>query len=363
MAPAFAQFNSGSTGVDGALNVTANTTLDLPASGIFNFTTINIAANTTLRFNRNPLNTPVHLLATGDVTIAGTIDVSGERGSNLAGGLGGPGGFKGGDPGIFNSTTLPGDGQGPGGGRGSAGVAVGNGNFGATSGGANDGSPYGTLLLIPMIGGSGGGGNTRSPSGFGGGGGGGGILIASSTRITLSGRVLAQGASTPNGTSGSGGGIRLVAPAVTGNGELNVARQSGGSAGRGRIRIDALDRNGVNLSFQPSEAVSLGVAMIALASPLPRLDIIQAAGASIAEGTPNPVTIALPSGADPNQTVVVQARDFNAIVPIQVILTPEHGQASKVDAMIDNRSANPAQTTVNVSFLSGAPTAVHVFTR
>ena len=33
--------------------------------------------NGTLRFNRNPNNAPVYRLATGDVTISGTIDVSG----------------------------------------------------------------------------------------------------------------------------------------------------------------------------------------------------------------------------------------------------------------------------------------------
>src|ERR1051325_5158788 len=66
-------FDTGSTGADGALNVTSNTTLNLPANGIFNFTTINVAAGATLTFNRNPLNTPVHLLATSNVTINGTI--------------------------------------------------------------------------------------------------------------------------------------------------------------------------------------------------------------------------------------------------------------------------------------------------
>src|SRR6266550_4350883 len=83
---ALAQFNSGSTGADGALNMTTNTTLDLPPNGIFNFTTINVASGATLSFNRNIFNTPAYLLATGDVIIDGTIDVSGSGSVEGAGG-------------------------------------------------------------------------------------------------------------------------------------------------------------------------------------------------------------------------------------------------------------------------------------
>jgi hypothetical protein len=68
-------FNSGSTGADGALNPAANTTLALPASGVFNYTTVTIPAGVTVTPNAG--NTPVTILASGNVTIAGTIDVSG----------------------------------------------------------------------------------------------------------------------------------------------------------------------------------------------------------------------------------------------------------------------------------------------
>src|SRR5881396_1143744 len=116
-----AQFSSGSTGADGALNVTSNTTLDLPPDGIFNFTTITVDSGATLRFNRNPLNTPVYLLAKGDVVIDGTIDVSGGNRSDYPAspsgaspGMGGPGGFDGGF--AESQGIYAGDGQGPGGG-------------------------------------------------------------------------------------------------------------------------------------------------------------------------------------------------------------------------------------------------------
>src|SRR3972149_3792529 len=76
--PAVAQtFNSGSTGADGPFNPTTNTTLALPPSGVFNFTTINIPAGVSVIFTRNATNTPVAQLASGNVTIAGTINLNG----------------------------------------------------------------------------------------------------------------------------------------------------------------------------------------------------------------------------------------------------------------------------------------------
>ena len=63
-------FNSGSTGADGPFSPTATTTLTLPPSGVFNFTTVNIPSSVTVRFTKNAANTPVTILASGDVTIA-----------------------------------------------------------------------------------------------------------------------------------------------------------------------------------------------------------------------------------------------------------------------------------------------------
>src|SRR5262249_3695116 len=105
--PASAQsFSSGSTGADGALNAAAGTTtLTVPPSGVFNFTTVNVPSGATVKFTRNATNTPVTMLATGNVTIAGIIDLSGTvggagRSGSVAvgptGGAGGPGGFDGG---------------------------------------------------------------------------------------------------------------------------------------------------------------------------------------------------------------------------------------------------------------------------
>src|SRR2546428_3456041 len=141
--PAHAQFNSGSTGADGALNPSANLTLTLPATGVFNFTTVNIPGGVILRFTRNAANTPVTILAQGDVIIAGTMDVSGSAGGTGSltgtllgpnGGAGGPGGFDGGTGANGVISTTGGAGLGPGGG----------------SGGANSGSSGGGGRPLPV---------------------------------------------------------------------------------------------------------------------------------------------------------------------------------------------------------------------
>ena len=84
-----ATFTSGSTGADGALAPTANTTLTVPASGVFNFTTVTIPASITVTFKKNAANTPVVILAMGDVTIAGVVRVNGADGAGQAPGEGG----------------------------------------------------------------------------------------------------------------------------------------------------------------------------------------------------------------------------------------------------------------------------------
>ena len=105
--PALGQdrFDAGSDGSYGAINVTeGEVALDIPVDGVFHCTTINVATDATLRFNRNANNTPVYLLANGDITIDGTLDISGGRGDTTRGGQSGPGGFDGGTPG-FNTFT------------------------------------------------------------------------------------------------------------------------------------------------------------------------------------------------------------------------------------------------------------------
>lgn len=365
--PGFGQFTSGSDGSYGALNVTVTTNIQVPVSGIFNCTTINVAANQTLRFTKNPNNTPIYLLATGNVTIAGTIDIQGAQGNNVVGGESGPGGFNGGNPGSLG--LPPGAGHGPGGGRGGAnGISAdgaGGGSFATadTSSGSstNKGTIYGNPLLIPLVGGSGGGGSAGTP-GFGGGGGGGALLIASNTRIDLTGTIDADAGGSISGSynGGSGGAVRLVAPTVAGNGQLRVTGGTGG--GSGRIRIDTLNRTGIAFGFNPAASTSVGSMMVVFPAPRPRLDITEAAGTAIPLNS-GPVVVLLPFGSDTNRTVKVRAQDFNDVVPINVVLTPDNGTPSVYQAQIDNRAANPAEVTVNVVVPVNVQTAVNAWTR
>lgn len=216
--------------------------------GIWNFTNINIPAGVELIFIKNQRNTPVVWLASGDVTIAGTVNCNGAAGAaNINPGNeapGGPGGFSGGlggqsfeVSGSFAGTP----GQGPGGGfpGTTSGQNGGRGGFGTPGGNLQlDGPAYGNRLLIPIIGGSGGGGgaSNASSNGGNGGGGGGAILIASSGNIVLNGTIIADGGQSGSGASiggrGSGGAIRLVANRIEGAGSL-FARPNG------RIRTEA----------------------------------------------------------------------------------------------------------------------------
>ncbi|MBU8975711.1 hypothetical protein JI752_006110 [Lysobacter sp. MMG2] len=288
----WAAFNSGSTGADGVLNPTVNTEIELPPSGILNYTTVNIPTGVTVKFKRNAANTPVYILASGDVTIAGTIDVrgadakhagtygDGAQGDDGIPGEGGPGGFEGGRGGRDDTQQRAaiirgGGGLGPGGGAGGVEGADGcNATTGhykyAGIGGAYASKalkvymyhctmttpaadPYGSALMQPMVGGSGGGGGrggTNYP-GSGGGGGGGAVLIASSGTLRVTGSVDATGGDGGGvtgtgvggqGAGGSGGGIRLIATTVAGTGSLlaaggcinynNARRQRCGATGR-----------------------------------------------------------------------------------------------------------------------------------
>ena len=373
-------FDSGSDGSDGAFTMNGDTTLDVPPDGIFNFTTVTITGGS-LRFRRNALNTPVFILATGDISVTNAnIFVDGSVGTSNppAGGAGGPGGFDGGDPGV--QSIPPGAGHGPGGGAGGDSGAAGT---AAASAGAaahaltasnvstSDGAVYGSPLLVPMIGGSGGGGGNGSGTspGLGGSGGGGAILLASNTRIeNANGNIFARGANNgfPQTGMGSGGAIRLVAPRVAGTGSLDVSGGGGSSGtsgdqgGAGRIRIDTIDRTGIRFGFSPLSSFSVGSFMAVFPPVVPKLALINVAGQAIAGGAP--VDVLLPFGTNPNQTVTVRATDFTGTVPIEIVLVPTSGNRSVVQSQI-NMTTNPAQTTVNVTFPVNNRTRVWAWTR
>ena len=102
--------------------------------------------------------------------------------------------------------------------------------------------------------------------------------------------------------------------------------------------------------------------MIVFPSVIPRLDILQAAGQVILEGTASGVTVTLPVGASPNQTVTLQARDFTNAVSVTVVVTPDTGPSTTYQTVI-NMTNNPAQTTVNVVIPDGSTSRITAWTR
>ena len=349
-------FDSGSSGVDGALNITEDTLLPLPADGIFNYTTVNVAAGATLTFAKNSANTPVVILASGDVTIEGTIDISGSDSTDVGSagdgnfgddgiaGLGGPGGFDGGrggrpDPSadVFEPARAGGHGLGPGGGEpglrkhetGNFGCGAAGGSFGGVGEGANRNSPnscdeggfypeagpiYGNATLLPLIGGSGGGGGYGYLNfhGSGGGGGGGAILIASSGTVNLvsGSSIFANGGGSGTtagadvggaGGGGSGGAIRIIATTIDGNGAITATGGSeggnssndGGLGGDGRIRLEAETFLRPNVTNPPFVFAAPGDVFVA---SMPTLSITSVGGVAAPANPTGNADIVFPVG-------------------------------------------------------------------
>lgn len=402
-------FNSGSTGADGAFSPTVNTQVQLPENGIFNFTTVNIPSGVTVTFKRNTANTPVVILATGNVTITGTIDVSGASSTHVGAagdgnlgddgvpGSGGPGGQDGGrgGPAGAAATSRGGNGLGPGGGSGGALIgtdtncggtnATGGGGGGFGAGGANagafasgnttfsrGGAAYGSSQLLPLIGGSGGGGGGGN-SGFGGSGGGGGggaILIASSGTINVTGSILANGgasgtasgaASGGTGGGGSGGAIRLLATTISGNGTLSAAAGTaasansgcfkGGGGAVGRIRLEAENFTRTADSSPSFPAVTAPTTVFV--AGLPTLRITSVAGVAAPAVPTGNADIVLP--ASTTNPVTVTFATTGVPVGNTVTLTVVPAAASSVSAVSPalSGSTDNATASVNINLPSG----------
>jgi hypothetical protein len=363
-------FESGSTGADGAFNPTASVQLTLPPSGIFNYTDITIPAGVTVTFAKNANNTPVILLATGDVTVDGVIDVNGSAQIAGAGGIGGPGGFDGGRGGLRAGTGfhMGGNGFGPGAGEGApkgytnagAGGSFGSkGQDGSIANGQGEaGLIYGRANLRTLIGGSGGGGGGTklAPSG---GGGGGAILIAASGTITTNGLITARGGAgiTYNGHlygqsgSGSGGAIRLVATIIQGEGAINANINSGGiNGGHGRIRLEA--ENLLRLA-NTSPGYSFATPQPLFFANFPTVKITTIAGNPVPSSpigfrdvvlsgvTQNPVTIGFETNNIPPGTTI----DLSA--------SPERGTASTATSSAVTGSLTLGTASANIDLPSG----------
>jgi hypothetical protein len=375
--PTHAQFSSGSSGSDGSLAPTIDTVLQIPANGIFNFTTINIPVGVTVSFAKNASNTPVYMLATGNVTIAGRIDVSGQASSNFGSGIigdhsapgsGGPGGFDGGRGGMAETNQQGGYGLGPGGG-----VAFpcdvktyfggGGGGYSETTQrdvNSRGGSSYGSNSLVPLIGGSGGGGacggvSASSGNGGGGGGGGGAILIAASGAVNITGAIVARGGDSggntdrftgASGGGGSGGAIRVVASSITGNGAMDVnggsygrAESTGYGGARGRVSTEIITTPGtLTLTGLPSLTIASVGGVAAPAMPTGKGDVALAADAA------NPITVLFTTTGVPTGGT------------ISLTMTPARGSETTVTSTLITGSLTSGTASASINIPSGVST-------
>jgi len=332
-------FSSGSTGADGPLDLSTlsctNCTIQVPASGIFNYTTINIPQGKQLSFIANLRNTPVIMLAQGNVLIAGQILLNGNSFNACTGGTAGIGGFAGGAG--CNATDQPG--FGPGGGR-----------LDPQEPANRSGKWVGPTSLFPIIGGSGG----AAQDGHGAGGGGGAIVIASSLAISVSGTVFADGACafSPAG-HGSGGAIRLLANSITVTGSL-FARGCINIGNPGVIRIETPTGSFTGQAF-PSPILSTIInPEIVPNNSTPSLSISSIAGFAVPASPAarsDFVDLMLPSQLTDPISVVVQGRN----IPIGTLVSMSVGGSSAtVTSGTLSGTFDSSSATLNVSGLNRA---------
>lgn len=224
---------------------------------IYRYTSVTVNSNARVAFSNHPSRAPVLWLVSGNVTIdsGSIVDLNGGIFVGCAPSEPAPGGFRGAQGGT-GTGQPPGDGFGPGGGTRVFGVGQSGGSFGGIGASYPDGSRpapplYGSVFLLPLIGGSGGAAlyNTQG-SCTGGMAGGGAILIAATGTITVNGTIRANGGDRNDigAAAGSGGAVRLLADQVVGSGTLSARGGDGwgtSDGGAGRIAVNA---NLINLT-------------------------------------------------------------------------------------------------------------------
>jgi hypothetical protein len=379
------QFSSGSTGTDGALNITAPgvTYLDPKAmninpkgDNIFNFTTITIANGSILKISEVKVHGPVYFLASGDVNINGVIDLRGDdspgptvTAAEQIPAFAGSGGYSGGLGGVHadaNHQALPGNG--PGGG------AAGDINSPTTY--AVGGSFTANRFLVPLVGGSGGGGtNDNTQYGAQGGAGGGGLLIATSTTITLSsgplfgvvngldnGAIYANGGSGGSrGCGGAAGAVRLVANSIVGTFNNGIVLSAGGGAAcmtnaqAGFARVEANSLNWTNNisaatggagSFVSSLPFSLNLPT----TPPPVITVTSINGVAI-NANPFSFPDTTINSAAP-VPVVVNATNIPLTATVTLFLLSDTSSNQSIPVTLQGTAASSAAT-VQVTFPSG----------
>jgi len=388
---ASAAFNSGSTGADGPFEPTTSIALQIPENGVLNYTTITIPTGVTVTFNKNSQNTPITILATGDVTINGNINLNGSAGNYLIPGAGGPGGFDGGQGGAAYKYGRRGEGPGGGGGGtprtntdnlsgGGGGGGFGTegapgGKYNADAPGGIAGTTYNTERILPPIGGSGGGGagGTNSYAGGAGGGGGGAIIIASNTSIIINGSIIANGGAGADGEKkyagggggGSGGSIRLIADFISGNGSITANGGSaggstwtpGGTGGVGRIRFEA---SNVLRTAATSPHLSLGYPYAVTPPNTPSLTISTIGGInspSVPKGSFDAPDVMLPFNTKNPITIVVTGSNIPTGQTVTVKASPSVGSVTSASGTLEGTEAS-STTSLSLSIATAYPSII-----
>lgn len=413
----FAAYISPSTGADGAFNPTTSQSIQLPPDGIFNYTSVNIPAGVVITYVKNAANTPVTILASGDATIAGTINVSATQPANISdSGIGGPGGYNGGRGGQaggvvsnwVNGYTGPNIGTagiGPGAGAPGAihkpssysgaspdAAAGGGGAYGgvptASSGTCptTPGVVYGNVALTPLLGGSGGGGGAGGAAapGSGGGGGGGAILIAASGTLSVTGAIYANGgvpvspgsmsnARGAYGGGGSGGAIRLIATTVSGNGIISavgglstseiVSNNTYGSyyvcSGNASGSMNGADgRIRIESETLSRTAATTpiyvgGTPSLVFVPGLPTLTITSIGGVAVPAVPTGSADVTLPAGTTNPVTVAFSTTGVTVGSSIKLTVTPIKGTAYSATSTPTAGTTSLATASVSVNLPSG----------
>jgi hypothetical protein len=311
-------FSSGSTGADGALELTNAGTVDFDPHGfrrppnttrddVFYFTTIHIAKDVVVKLSSKSLSGPVFWLAQGQVQIDGIVDLSGANGGRTPS-TAGAGGFPGGSVGKQGYGTL-----------------------GFTP----------NAFLVPLVGGLGGnGGDTQ-----GGGAGGGALLIASSASITVNGAILANGGSSLDGAGGNGGAIRLVAPVIEGRGSLAAKGGQPGGAG-GRIRFEAFKNQFTGTFNETAFAFGRPFGLFLPPTPPPSVRIVSIDGSAVS--TPD-INVSQPA----SKLVVVEAHNIPPSTVVVLECFSERGALTTVATMPLEGIFERSLATASLTFPSG----------
>lgn len=251
---------------------------------VFTFSGVDLQTSPSIAGNRG-----LAILSQSDLTLGGSLSLylNGSAGNHRIHGLGGPGGFDGGDS-IRDEADLDFtgvNGKGPGGSVGAASSSDRSGGGAGYGGAGGDGDAAGGMIagnlhMSELLGGSGAGATYNK----GGGGGGGALALGAAGNVAIGAGVVIQangGSGAPSGSQltsggGSGGGILVFGGNVRIDGALQAnggdggnasgAQANGGGGGGGRIAIYYQDNLNVSggvleaLGGQPVGAHAIGQA-------------------------------------------------------------------------------------------------------